>query len=793
MAGNPASAGLGNKQCNFDLTVRLLATEITKKASIKGAAVSDWHKIEPKEFRREQIKMLWGHLPLIFLADIATGSFLLLLLVTLAYNPLSFYWYGALVISTALRAFLTYRHNQKPSTSHNYNSDWQFLIVGAFISGSIWGSAAFVLPENPSFVTVGIISLWLAGLLAGAATTMSVLREVFFSFAVPATVLYLSYLFLNITENQISLVGSYLIFVTFIIPIAMRIAGDFRHSIRLTLQNRNLQEKLKSDATNLLEKEEELTKQRQKQSALQTQKAHVDEKLRDADEDRLLLLDAVQEGIFGISNVGSITFINKSALELLGLEEDEVIGMSATKLICPVQELPESITQPNKAILTAYLIGRPAELLDSAFTRKDGTLMPVRFSSEPIEKAGEIIGAVVSFSDTTKQREMENMLIQSQKMEAIGRLTGGVSHDFNNLLTVIMGNLQFLQRQLADDEKAITLINKIMNAAKSGAELNNRLLSFSREQALITAPVDIHDLLTEMHEFLDRILGEDIDLSLNLEDADCIAITDRTQLENGILNLCVNAKDAMPNGGKLAITAKTVRLVGSHLGRDSNQDLQDYVELTVIDSGTGIPLDIQKKIFEPFFTTKEKNQGTGLGLSTTYGFLRQSGGNITVDSVLGQGTTFRLFLPITGNQINAPEPVRIVRNDKANYEGKILVVEDNEGVRDVASHMLQTAGFDVITAHNGSSGLREYQMNSDIDLVFSDVIMPGGMTGVELATKILDITPDVPILLATGYAEKKLKDQLVGHRNVVLVAKPYDTSELPDLINSMMLQNPMDD
>jgi PAS domain S-box-containing protein len=793
LAGNPASAGLGNKQCNFDLTVRLLATEITKKASIKGAAVSDWHKIEPKEFRREQIKMLWGHLPLIFLADIATGSFLLLLLVTLAYNPLSFYWYGALVISTALRAFLTYRHNQKPSTSHNYNSDWQFLIVGAFISGSIWGSAAFVLPENPSFVTVGIISLWLAGLLAGAATTMSVLREVFFSFAVPATVLYLSYLFLNITENQISLVGSYLIFVTFIIPIAMRIAGDFRHSIRLTLQNRNLQEKLKSDATNLLEKEEELTKQRQKQSALQTQKAHVDEKLRDADEDRLLLLDAVQEGIFGISNVGSITFINKSALELLGLEEDEVIGMSATKLICPVQELPESITQPNKAILTAYLIGRPAELLDSAFTRKDGTLMPVRFSSEPIEKAGEIIGAVVSFSDTTKQREMENMLIQSQKMEAIGRLTGGVSHDFNNLLTVIMGNLQFLQRQLADDEKAITLINKIMNAAKSGAELNNRLLSFSREQALITAPVDIHDLLTEMHEFLDRILGEDIDLSLNLEDADCIAITDRTQLENGILNLCVNAKDAMPNGGKLAITAKTVRLVGSHLGRDSNQDLQDYVELTVIDSGTGIPLDIQKKIFEPFFTTKEKNQGTGLGLSTTYGFLRQSGGNITVDSVLGQGTTFRLFLPITGNQINAPEPVRIVRNDKANYEGKILVVEDNEGVRDVASHMLQTAGFDVITAHNGSSGLREYQMNSDIDLVFSDVIMPGGMTGVELATKILDITPDVPILLATGYAEKKLKDQLVGHRNVVLVAKPYDTSELPDLINSMMLQNPMDD
>ncbi|MDB3909347.1 ATP-binding protein [Gammaproteobacteria bacterium] len=265
-------------------------------------------------------------------------------------------------------------------------------------------------------------------------------------------------------------------------------------------------------------------------------------------------------------------------------------------------------------------------------------------------------------------------------------------------------------------------------------------------------------------------------------------MTDRNQLENGILNLCVNAKDAMPNSGKLAVSAKKVRLAESHLGHESSNDLQDYVELTVTDSGTGIPLDIQKKIFEPFFTTKEKNQGTGLGLSTVYGFLRQSGGNITVDSILGQGTTFRLFLPITGEPTSVPEPVKIVRNEKANYEGKILVVEDDDSVRDVASHLLQSAGFEVISADNGSSGLREFKANSDIDLVFSDVIMPGGMTGVELATKILEISPGLPILLATGYAEKKLKDRLADRKNVILIAKPYDTNELPDLINSMMLR-----
>lgn len=763
----------------------LAADRITKNST---SVKRDWHEIEPKEFRREQIKMLWTHLPLIFLADVAAGSILLLLLITTAYTPLSFVWYGTLILVTSIRALLTYSHNKRPATTYNYNSDWQFLIVGAFLSGCIWGSSAFALPENPSFVTVAIISLWLAGLLAGAATTMSVLREVFFCFAIPVTVLYVGYIYLNIVENQVPLGGGYLLFVAFIIPIAMRIAGDFRHSIRLTLQNRNLQENLKADAASLLQKEEELTKQKIQQAALKSLKAHADEKLQDADEHRLLLLNAVQEGIFGINNVGSVTFINKSALDLLEFEEDEVINMSATKLICPVHESPDNITQSNKSILTSYLIGRPAELIDSAFTKKDGSLVPVRFSSEPIEKSGKVIGAVVSFSDISKQKEMENMLIQSQKMEAIGRLTGGVAHDFNNLLTVVMGNLQFLQHKLADNDDAIGLITKIMNAAKNGAELNNRLLSFSREQALVTAPIDIREMLEEMYEFLNRILGEDIDLSLNMNDENCIAITDRSQLENGILNLCVNARDSMPNGGKLSIDVQTVSKAESHLGHENSSGIQDYVELSVTDNGTGIPLDIQKKIFEPFFTTKEKDRGTGLGLSTVYGFLRQSGGSITVDSTLGKGTTFRLYIPKTGESSGAKEPVKILNFEKADYKGKILIVEDDENVREVASHMLQSVGFEVVTAHNGSSGLDQYESHSDFDLVFSDVIMPGGMTGVELTQKILEITPELPILLATGYAEKELKDQLSDYENVVLVAKPYDTNELPDLINSMMAQ-----
>jgi signal transduction histidine kinase/ActR/RegA family two-component response regulator len=424
--------------------------------------------------------------------------------------------------------------------------------------------------------------------------------------------------------------------------------------------------------------------------------------------------------------------------------------------------------------------------VDSVFTGKDGRRFPVRFSCEPIRKERNVIGAVVRFVDISKQKEMEFMLIQSQKMEAIGRLTGGVSHDFNNLLTVIMGNLQFVQRKIGDDEQIKTLQNKIMNAAKNGAELNNRLLSFSREQALETSPTHIREMLLEMAEFLDRILGEEINLDLQLMDEDCVVMTDRTQLENAILNLCVNAKDAMPQGGMLTISAKTRRLPESFMGHTLELTERDYIELQITDTGTGIPESIQRQIFEPFFTTKEKNRGTGLGLSTVYGFLRQSGGNITVKSLMGEGTTFNLYLPISTEGASTSTLINELVESEVNYTGTILVVEDDENVRDVAVNMLTEAGYVVITATDGPAGLEKFRENPEIDLVFSDVIMPGGMTGIEMAEQILQLRPELPILLTTGYTEKSLKDRILESSNIVCVPKPYDTNELPKYVNSMM-------
>lgn len=742
--------------------------------------------VDPKLFRYEQISMLFKQLKFIYLADCVASVFLFLILLATAYDPLALIWVAAILVLTTCRAFIWRHLKAKYLTPENNALLSRFVITGAFISGVLWGLNLSVLPRPPDIFHISLVGVWLAGLLAGAATTMSVMREVFFAFTIPASLLFFGLLLLISPTDLPIFLGGIGVFLAFIIPIAMHISSEFNKSILLKLHNQKLRQHLNADVLYLKQLEDELMTQLRKEATLQSQKAHIDAKLKAADEDRLLILDAVQEGIYGVSNSGTIMFINPSALRILEFTEEEVLGKSAAELINPTENPRDKAKNANEAITNCYRNGIAMLPVDSVFTGKDGRRFPVRFSCEPIRKERNVIGAVVSFVDISKQKEMEFMLIQSQKMEAIGRLTGGVSHDFNNLLTVIMGNLQFVQRKIGDDEQIKTLLNKIMNAAKNGAELNNRLLSFSREQALETSPTHIREMLLEMAEFLDRILGEEISLDLQLMDENCVVMTDRTQLENAILNLCVNAKDAMPQGGKLTISAKTRRLPESFMGHTLELTERDYIELQITDTGTGIPESIQRQIFEPFFTTKEKNRGTGLGLSTVYGFLRQSGGNITVKSLMGEGTTFNLYLPISTEGASTSTLINELVESEVNYTGTILVVEDDENVRDVAVNMLTEAGYVVITATDGPAGLEKFRENPEIDLVFSDVIMPGGMTGIEMAEQILQLRPELPILLTTGYTEKSLKDRILESSNIVCVPKPYDTNELPKYVNSMM-------
>jgi PAS domain S-box-containing protein len=520
-----------------------------------------------------------------------------------------------------------------------------------------------------------------------------------------------------------------------------------------------------------------------------TERRRAEEDLRAADEQIHLLLDSIGDGVYGVDLDGRTTLVNRSAREMLGFAEDELLGRSAHDMFhhsrpdgsaYPAEECPNLVTIRN---------GEAKEGGEDVFWKKDGGQFPVRVSSRPVRKDGELVGAVVSFQDLSQHKDMEARLRQAQKMEAVGRLTGGVAHDFNNLLTVIMGNVQLLSRLMGEDEKASARLNKVMAAAKSGAELTRRLLTFSRQQVLETGTVDINELVRDMDEMLRRTMSETIVVTTAISERACLGRTDRNQLEHALLNLCVNARDAMPDGGRLTIQTKPTQLSADYAATHSEVRPGDYVEVAVSDTGTGIAPEIMDKIFEPFFTTKEKGKGTGLGLSSIFGFMKQSGGHVSAYSELGHGTTFRLYIPAAEGAVeaatNADKPAARVNGT---HNATLLVVEDDEGVRDIAVSKLSEAGYRVVEAGNGPSGLQSFVEHPEIDLVFSDVIMPGGMTGPQMMELIRKQRPEIPVLFASGYAEHALREDNRWLDGCKFISKPYDVLELVATVETLLMK-----
>ena len=738
-----------------------------------------------------RVDSLIDSLPIVLLADFVAGFFVFAISLMLnvgSVQPLLI-WLGCVVSVTVIRHVIL-RQINAATAEKSHEASYQFLVIGCFASGLTWGLVPLALAADSPLTLSALSGLWLAGMLSGAAVTLSVMRLVFFAFAVPASSAFIVSSLLHYQNNQFEIVVSFSVYLVFIVPIALRMRMQGGSHVAEALQNSELEARLEVEANRLAIANEELMTQRRRQAALEAQKASSDTKLLAAAEERNLLLNALQEGIFGINELGAITFINKSALRMLGYDEDELIGIAVPQLLNPTEEGDSASAEKNQGMARTYRAGEASNLIDSHFRTKSNSQLPVRYSAEPVIKNNKTIGAVVSFTDLSKLKEMENMLVQSQKMEAIGRLTGGVAHDFNNLLTVILGNLQFLERNLQASKKETDLIRKITAAAQSGAELNNRLLSFSREQSLHTSNVDIAAMIMEMQEFFSRILGEDIELVCLPSEEDCVAATDRLQLENAILNLCINAKDAMSAGGTVTLSAKPVPQPPSIIANKATKSSASppYIELSVADNGTGMPREIAQKIFEPFFTTKSKGRGTGLGLSTVYGFLNQSGGDITVESKVGVGTTFKLYLPPRRDDLVSVKRDKPKTMGPKQQVGTLLVVEDNDNVRDVAMQALKSAGYRVIEASDGAMGLLKFEAYPELDMVFSDIVMPGAWNGLEMAEKILEVRPELPILLATGFIERELRERVDNHPSIRCISKPYDTNELPMLVASMIEQ-----
>ncbi|MEX0965369.1 MAG: ATP-binding protein [Pseudohongiellaceae bacterium] len=743
---------------------------------------------------REQIDSVFRQLRLILTVDAVSGTILLLFAFLFAETiyPGTYLWFG-LLLGSCLCFYLAGRSQiQLSSTAEDIKYRERFLFAMVVISGVIWGSTWLLAPfsaQELALAPKGASLIWLCLMLANATIVLSVNPKLFLGFALPAVILQIAYSLYLGARQDYQIAGALAIILAFAYFMARRIGSDLNQIILLKLRNDRLDLKLGKDEETLRQRESELVTRIKREEALLLEKQDTDNKLAMAAREKLLLLDAVGEGIFGINSTGNITFVNAMALQLLHFHESEVIGENALDLICQNQSETGKEAITRNAINLCLSEAKSAQGITGVFCGKDDLVIPVSFSCRPISEGNSLIGAVVSFADMTNQVEMEAKLLQAQKMEAIGRIAGGVAHDFNNMLTVIMGNLQFLKRRLTTESRVgeIEIVDNLIKASKSGAELNKRLLSFSREQALLNKAEDINSILTDMESFLRGVLGEDIDLHLDLSEGNNTVKLDRTQFENVIVNLCVNAKDAMPDGGKLEISTRQVRMAAFNTSATQNSNEQDFLELTVIDNGIGIPAEIQDKVFDPFFTTKEMGKGSGFGLSTAFGFLQQSGGNISVKSRQGEWTKFTLHLPLAIGSAMPKQMDVVIEDGPRQYSGTILLVEDDSDVRDVATQMLLEAGYTVIAANDGHSGLERFNKHPNIDLVFSDIMMPGGMNGIDMAKRILVAKPLTPILLATGYTQQILKDKLDESEKIICISKPYDTNKLPALINSMLV------
>jgi PAS domain S-box-containing protein len=384
-----------------------------------------------------------------------------------------------------------------------------------------------------------------------------------------------------------------------------------------------------------------------------------------------------------------------------------------------------------------------------------------------------------------ERRQLEEQYRQSQKMEAVGQLTGGIAHDFNNLLTVILGCSEVIGDEVKENPHLTKMANMIAVAARQGAELTHRMLAFARMQPLQARPVNVNELLEGMQNFLRRTLSEQIELDLIHGCVHCDALVDPTQLESALLNLCVNARDAMLNGGTLTIETENSTLDSDYANQNPDVTPGHYILIAVSDTGSGISPENLVRVFEPFFTTKEVGKGTGLGLSMVYGFAKQSGGHAKIYSEPGHGTTVKLYLP-RANRESEPSSQSPTSTDELHGSEVVLLVEDNEPVREFAKFQLINLGYEVLEAANGKEALKVLSQRMDIQLLFTDIVMPGGLNGRELALEACRINPKLKVLYSSGYAENAILHEGLLDKDVQFLSKPYTRRELAARIREVL-------
>jgi PAS domain S-box-containing protein len=493
---------------------------------------------------------------------------------------------------------------------------------------------------------------------------------------------------------------------------------------------------------------------------------------------RTLVAGVMDYALVMLDASGVVTNWNAGAEHIKGYTAEEIVGQHMEVFYTEQARLAGT---PRKALQTAVDHGRYEA--EAWRVRKDGSLFWANVVVDAIRDGrGELIGFAKITRDITERRNAQlelqrahERLAQSQKMEAMGQLTGGVAHDFNNLLMVVAGQAQLLRRRIGDDPRAVRALEAIEVSARRGQDLTRQLLAFARRQRLNPVPLCLHERAEAFRQLMTASLGGAVELRVDVPESIWPVEVDPGELELALLNLAVNARDAMPNGGVLTIAARN-----EILEAETEPHLEgEFVALRVSDNGVGIPPDILPRIFEPFFTTKDMARGTGLGLSQLYGFAEQSGGRVRVESVLGEGSAFTLYLPHSHKTVGAPG-VAVERD--VPQGARVLVVEDNPDVAEVAAGLLEQLGSRPQVVSSAEAALRLLREGERPDLVFSDIVMAGEMDGLALARRLRAEWPDLPVLLTTGYSQSA---ENIGQEFAIL-PKPYELPELARALGSAL-------
>ena len=500
------------------------------------------------------------------------------------------------------------------------------------------------------------------------------------------------------------------------------------------------------------------------------------------------VVDTAVDGVVLADSAGDMLMVNPACQRLFGYDASELIGNNVRML------MPPPYHAEHDGYLARYhstgerrIIGIGREVQGQ---RKDGTIFPMDLSvGEALQNGEKVFVGVIH--DLTERKRAERQFIQAQKMEAIGHVSGGIAHDFNNLLTVILGNAELLHDYLDADEDAADLARSIIFAAERGAELTSRLLAFGRRQVLQPAEIDCNELVRGMQKLIRRTLREDIEIRISLAEDLSLAHADPGQLEAAVLNLALNAQDAMPRGGSLAIATAEAELDEGYRATNPEIVPARYVMLAITDDGEGMSRAVLDRAFEPFFTTKDVGKGSGLGLSMVYGFVKQSNGHVSIYSEPGLGTTVRIYLPVVERDGSRSD--RAGADPAPPHPGRgesILVVEDDPFVRSIALRRLKRLGYRVVAADSGPDAIRLLDNGLKPQLLFTDIVMPGGMSGWEVAEAARTYVPDLRILFTSGYPRDTLIARGRLDENARMITKPFRKTDLARVVAECLADPP---